>query len=252
MLVEPALAVCHISGYETCRAEFDVLKILPGMVTTTAFLLVLLMSVSQYVAISHPHAFKRLVTKRRVVGSMAIAVAYSAAFSALKASGLVHPATMFAVEVCFHATFIPFLLGTFYVVVLVALRRHTRRRFSVLFRRSVVSISDSRLSIASVDIPLIGIVERHFIRMNLLLIVTLLVCTLPSVVVLHIILSQSRLHRMTLEHQLNLAIAEYISEDVLFLKFLLDPLIFAWSTRRLWLGATFWRITRNWDRLEED
>lgn len=232
MLVESTLAICHLTEYGTCRAEMHMIQVLPPMVTNASFLIVLLMSVSQYLAISHPHTYRWLVNKRRVALALVLAVCYATAFSALKLTGLVSSNTLFTVEVCFHSTFVPFLLVTFYVMVLVALRKHTRRRYSVLFRKHNVGLGGSRLSIASVENPYIGLLERHFIRMNMLLIVTLLVCTLPSIVVLHILLN-SNSQDLSFEQQTLLAIAQDITDDVLFLKFVLDPLIFAWRVRKL-------------------
>lgn len=162
---------------------------------------------------------------------------YTTSFSILQFSRI-SKRVLLEVDIYLHASFVPFLLMLSYISMLVSLRRHMRRRKAVLFRRNKVVTGESEGSINFLPIPYsIECVERQFIRMNLSLTIVLFICTLPSIVVMHIALETKN---ASLEYQQNLAIAQKVADDILFVKFALDPFIFAWNFQkigRIWKAA---------------
>lgn len=84
--------------------------------------------------------------------------------------------------------------------------------------------------------------ERQFSRMNLCLTVVLFTCALPSIVVMYITLNAAD---ASFKQQTNLAVAQNIAGDILFVKFALDHFIFTWNFQKM---ANMWRsipLSRN-------
>ena len=236
LIVEPAFSICYLSSdLSTCRTEvMELIQFLPRLVINSSFLIVLFLSWSQFLAIVHPHLYKRVVTKLRVIVLVAIIFVYTTSFSILQFSRI-SKRVLLVIDVYLHATFIPFLLMMSYISMLLSLRRHMRRRKAVLFRRNNVIRKDQEsegpVNFLAVPYSVSSeCVERQFIQMNLSLTVVLFICTLPSIVVMHVVLRETY---ATLEYQTNLSIAQKVADDVLFIKFALDPFIFAWNFQKI-------------------
>ena len=230
LVVEPVFSVCYLGDLSTCRTVMEGIRFLPSLLINSSYLLVLFLSWSQYLAISHPHAFKRLLTKRRVTTVVAGVLTYTTSFSLLHFTRISR-VSLVAFDVSFHATFIPFVLLMSYVTVLVNLRKHMRLRQTVLFRRNNLITGDSQACIFFKTLPRsVGCVERQFISMTLMLTAVLFVCTLPSITVMHITLNGAG---ATFEQQTILAIAQKVTDIIFFSKFALDPLIFAWNVKKM-------------------
>ena len=255
LVVEPLFAVCYLGNFKICREYSMVFQILPPLFTNLSFLIILLLTWVQYLAISHPYLYKELVSKSRVIISELVVFAYSTIFVLLPFMGVPRK-TVAAIDASFHSTFIPFLLIVSYLLILTSVRRHARRRSK---RFGLVSSEPNHLSIKLKELEIskesqsdtdgsskklrrrsrrilrrhssvLRYVERQFISMNLCLIIALLVCTLPTIIVLHLTLNWKE---ATLEQEFQLNIGRLIGDDILFLKFLLDPFIFALSFRKL-------------------
>lgn len=239
LVVEPAFSICYLNNdLNTCRAEvMELIQFLPRLVMNASFLIILFLSWSQFLAVVRPHLYKQFMTKLRVTVLVAGIFLYTTSFSILQFSRI-SKRVLLEIDVYLHATFVPFLLMLSYISMLVCLRRHMRKRKAVLFRRNKVVKGDSEGSINFLPIPYsVECVERQFILMNLSLTVVLFICTLPSIVVMHIALETTN---ASLEYQTNLAIAQKVADDILFIKFALDPFIFAWNFQkigRIWKAA---------------
>lgn len=244
LVVEPAFSICYMSSYlSTCRGEIiELVQFLPRLFINSSFLLVLLLSWSHFLAIAHPHFYKRSVTKLRITVLVVGVFVYTTSFSFLHFSGI-SKRVLLRIDIFFHATFIPFLLMMSYISMLVSLRKHMRSRDAVLFRRRCdVITGESESSINVQTLPCsTDSVERQFIRMNLCLTVVLLICTLPSIVIMHVALNTTD---ATYEQQTNLGVAQKIADDILFIKFALDPFIFSWNFQKM---EKMWRymLSRN-------
>ncbi|XP_078361495.1 uncharacterized protein LOC144645830 [Oculina patagonica] len=235
LVVEPAFSICYLNNdLNTCRAE--VMELIQ-LVMNASFLIILFLSWNQFLAVVRPHLYKQFMTKLRVTVLITGIFLYTTSFSILQFSRI-SKRVLLEIDIYLHATFVPFLLMLSYISMLVCLRRHMHKRKAVFFRRNKVVKGDSEGSINFLPIPYsVECVERQFIRMNLSLTVVLFVCTLPSIVVMHIALKTTNASH---EYQTNLAIAQKVTDDILFIKFALDPFIFAWNFQqigRIWRAA---------------
>ena len=173
----------------------------------SSYIILLSLTWSQFLAISSPHKHKALVTKRRAKASLISTWAYTIAFAVLYASG-VEKTVLFKVDLYVHTTGSLLLLTIAYFCLYKAFKRHMRRLHSL--RENNLSRVNRR--------------QRQFTIVNLLLLMFVIVCTLPITVVsyLHIYHTESN------AHPLKMKIAHLLSCNMLFLKFALDPLIYAW------------------------
>ena len=242
MVVEPAFSICYMSNdLNKCKVEIvEIIQYLPRMFINCSFLIVLLQSWSHFLAIIRPHFYKRFLTKMRVIAIVTGVFMYTTGFSFLQFAGISHH-LLLMIDVYLHATAIPVILMVAYVSMLVNLRAHMRRR-DAFFTRGRCDVVSGTLENPTSTIIIEDSVERQFIRMNLCLTVVLLTCTLPSIVVMHIALNAAD---ASFKQQTNLAVAQNIAEDILFIKFALDPFIFTWNFQKM---GNMWRsisLSRN-------
>ena len=230
MVVEPAFSICYMSNdLNKCKVEIvEIIQYLPRMFINCSFLLVLLQSWSHFLAITRPHFYKHFLTKMRVIAIVTGVFMYTTGFSFLQFSGISHH-LLLLIDLYLHATAIPMILMVAYVSMLVNLRAHMRRR-DAFFKRGRCDVVSGTVENPTSTIIIEDSVERQFIRMNLCLTVVLLTCTLPSIVVMHIALNASD---ASFKQQTNLAVVQNIAEDILFIKFALDPFIFTWNFQKM-------------------
>ena len=235
LVVEPAFSICFMSSdLNTCREDImELIQFLPRLFVNSSFLLVLFLTWCHFLAVAHPHFNKHYVRKTRVTALVFGVFVYTSSFSFLQFSRI-SKNVLLLIDVFFHATTIPFVLMMSYIAILLSLRRHMRNRNVVLFRRhrDVVN-SGSEASIEVQMFPSANVestVERQFMKMNLSLVILLFICTLPSIITMHLALNTKH---ASLEEQTTLAVAQKISDDILFVKFLLEPFIFSWNFRKI-------------------
>ena len=224
MVVEPAFSLCYMSNdLNKCKVEIvEIIQYLPRMFINCSFLIVLFQSWSHFLAITRPHFYKRFLTKMRVIAIVTGVFMYTTGFCFLQFAGISHH-LLLMIDVYLHATAIPMILMVAYASMLVNLRAHMRRR-DAFCTRGRCDVIGGTLKIIEDG------VERQFIRMNLCLLVVLLTCTLPSIVVMHIALNAAD---ASFKQQTNLAVAQNIAEDILFINFALDPFIFTWNFQKM-------------------
>lgn len=132
LLVEPSFAVHYILQYmkygpQVLRVS-KLIYTIGGTISTiaisTSFVIVLAMSLSQYIAISWPHQYKAIVTARRVIRLVGISGFYFLAFSMIQFTGISRE-TFLLLDVI-HPTLISLLL----IVVLILMRRAFQKHVS--------------------------------------------------------------------------------------------------------------------------
>ena len=171
----------------------------------SSYIILLSLTWNQFLAISSPHKHKGLVTKRRAKASLILTWAYTIVFAILYG---VEKTVLFKVDLYVHTTGSLLLLTIAYFCLYKAFKRHMRR---------LHSLKENNLSRVNRR-------QRQFTTVNLLLLIFVIVCSLPITVVsyLHIYHTESN------THPLKMKIAHLLSCNMLFLKFALDPLIYAW------------------------
>lgn len=231
LVVEPAFSICYISSdLNTCRDDImELVQFLPRLFVNSSFLLVLSLTWCHFLAVARPHFYKHHVTKTRVTALVFGIFVYTLSFSFLQFSRI-SKKVLLLIDVSLHATLIPSVLMMSYIAILLSLRKHMRDRNVVLFRRHGGEANIGSKS--SVDVQMFpsanteSAVERQFMKMNLSLVILLFICALPAIITMHMAFNTKL---ATVEEQTTLAVAQKIADDILFVKFLLEPFVFSWN-----------------------
>ncbi|CAH3171483.1 unnamed protein product, partial [Porites lobata] len=181
----------------------------------SSYIILLLFTWSQFTAINFPFKHKVLVTKSRVIASVILTWVYTVLFAILSASRVAETAFL-KMDLYFHTTGSLLLLTVGYLCLYRAFKTQIRRLHSwkanhFLGKGQGVHRNNRR--------------ERQFTIVNLLLLTFVISCSLPVTVFFYLQYHWKDLTRLEL---LRLHLAGLFSADVLFLKFALDPLIYAW------------------------
>ncbi|CAH3022553.1 unnamed protein product, partial [Porites evermanni] len=181
----------------------------------SSYIILLLFTWSQFTAINFPFKHKVLVTKSRVIASVILTWVYTVMFAILSASRVAETAFL-KMDLYFHTTGSLLLLNVGYFCLYRAFKTQMRRLHSwkanhFLGKGQGVHRNNRR--------------ERQFTIVNLLLLTFVISCSLPVTVFFYLQYHWKDLTRLEL---LRLHLAGLFSNDVLFLKFALDPLIYAW------------------------
>ena len=180
----------------------------------SSYIILLFFTWSQFTAINFPHKHRVFVTKKRVIGSVILTWVYSTAFALLPLTK-VPENTFWKIDLYFHTTGCLFFLAVAYFCLYKAFRRQVRRLHSLKSNNTLARQQQRRGTRR----------ERQFTVVNLLLLTFVISCTVPTAVVSYLFLHWDK---QNLFRNLKLQIANVIASDVLFLKFALDPLIYAW------------------------
>ena len=186
-----------------------------------SFLLVLGLILTQYIAITHPHHYRSVVTTRRVLACVGFSLAYFTGFILLQFVGVVQ-ANLFQVDLHLHSTLITFLL-----ILGSAMLLRSFRRFAKESRR----LGDLRNREHQVEGGYAGkprtnrISEKQFTIVTLILSGILIVCSLPHLITVHM---KFYTKQETLQERLDLFAAITIADEMMFVKVALDAFIYAW------------------------
>lgn len=185
-----------------------------GATMNSSYIILLLFTWSQFTAISFPHKHRLFITRKRVMGSVILTWLYSTAFALLPLMQ-VPETTFWKIDLYFHTTGSLLLLAVAYFSLYKAFRRQVRRLHSLKSNNTLARQQRRRGNRR----------ERQFTVVNLLLLTFVISCTVPTAVVSYLFLHWDNKNPF---RNLKLQIANLLATDVLFLKFALDPLIYAW------------------------
>ena len=232
LVQEPIYATCFMLLYfqhpstKKCVPFLDTGRYFGAFAMTASFLIVLAFTVTQYIVISSPLKYGRMVTKKKVLISVAAIYLYSATFWCLHLMG-VSPYVQAIMELFIHSYLLPIINIAFYMLL------HYVMRKKMTARKSLQGQTEKAESGKQTQ------VQRNFVRVNLMLLAVLIVCNTPSTVVSTI--------RLFMEDNKNVPsaknlIANLMVDNVLYLKFLLDPFVYAW--RMVKYREAFYRSIR--------
>ena len=189
--------------------------ILSSITMNVSFLTILFLSWTQFIAITFPHRHKQLVTTRRVVASMCGIWTYSLLFSCTLLMGM--PEKMFQkLDVFVNLSLINILVLVSYIALQVSYRRQIARLIPA--QNNEIRIADTSELRRKKD-------QKHFVVVSLLLAICLLVFIAPVTIMWYVTLYWTP---KTFEEQVKATIANIIVDTSLFMKFLIDPFIYAW------------------------
>lgn len=226
LVPEPMVTSCyfliyhgHPSAVTRCPKMFKNAGIVAAITTNSSFLIVMAFTFAQYVAVAFPLKYKRLISVRKTLICVSIIWLYTTLFEVMSRTIGVRQEVLEKVDLYLHSTFSLLFTIITYVLLQTAFRKQMRERSATLHTTNTVSMSAPQLESPRKQ-KRKPLVERNFIRLNFLLIVIWLVCALPSAILWYIYLYAG-------ESQ-NLFVVRVIADNTLYLKFVLDPFLFAW------------------------
>lgn len=214
--VDPLFAYFYFKLYKDTFNDEDynrTLKLagfLSGITMNVSCLTILSLSWMQFIAITFPHRHKQLVTTKRVVACVCVIWVYSLLFSCSFLLGIPEKIIQ-KIDVFFNLSFTNFLVLLSYI----ALHISYRRQVSRLSPWQIDGTSEYRRKRD----------QKHFVVVSLLLATCLLIFVVPVTVMWYLTLYW---RPETYEAQIKATMANITIDTTLFLKFLIDPFIYAW------------------------
>lgn len=233
LIPEPVVISCYFMMYNDptsqsrCTKAFDVGSYLVAITTNTSYFIVLAFTLVQYVAVAFPFKFQILITRPKIVACVAGLFSYATLFEITRAVGAPKE-VMFKIDLFLHSTVSLLLTIITYLLLQRAFGKQMKHRRATLTTTNTAVSEDSPKTSRASRAPRSSkrtqqmLIEKNFVRLNLMLIVILLVCSQPSAIFWYIYLYSDE------ETKPNLLTARVIADNTLYLKFLLDPFLFAW------------------------
>ena len=149
---------------------------------TASFLIVFAFTVTQYIVVSSPLNYGRLITKKKVLISITVIYLYSAIFWCLHLMG-VSSNVQIMMDSFIHNYFSVFVTIAFYILL------HREMKKKITAGKSLQSQTGKRNTSNHIKL------ERNFVRVNFLLLAVLIACNTPSAVIsCHIISCGATVH----------------------------------------------------------
>ena len=246
LTVEPFFASYYFADFSDFRRKpsesYQLIHMVGRIISTiaisTSFFVVLALSTSQYIAVTHPHRFKKIISRNRVLGSLAFSFAYITIFSMLQFTKI-DLNTYYKVDLIIHPTLISVVLVVVHVLLYTSFNRHLKLSSSLRSKTSLDQKSAEKRNSCRKKHH-----DRQFTVMTFYLTAILLVSASFHTIVLYVFLFKEP--RSQVEN-INIHIALRISDLMLFVKVALDIFIYAWrlpTYRRALRCTLFPRPTR--------
>ena len=221
---QPMYATCFIMMYirhpdtrPTCTPLLEIGQTISLAAINASFIIVLAFTITQYIVVISPLNHARKVTKTRVIICVLAIYVYVALFS-------VAPRTGVAIDIqrkidnIFHSICLIYLTIIFYILLYIAFKKKMAASKSLR--------EDNKTRNGCTNERQTG-VERKFIIVNFLLIAILFLTSQPSAMLWII-----RLHSRENVDTPKVLIINLMVDNALYLKFLLDPFVYAWRIRK--------------------
>lgn len=228
VLVDPIFSYFYFQVFkdQLRREDYNWLLKLGGTVSSLtmniSFLTILLLSGTQFIAITYPHRHKVLITKKRVVICVVCIWVYSILYSASLLMGIPEDISI-KLGVFLNLTFIHFLVLVSYIALYVSYRRQLSSGFEA-FRVNFASPSGNTNATEKLRKS-----QRQPVVACLLLTTCLVIFVTPVTVMWYVTLYWKP---KTHDQLVKSTIANVVVDAILFVKFLIDPFIYAWRLPR--------------------
>ena len=234
LVPEPMVTTCYFMHYnqhpklDHCPEIFEKAGIVAAITTNASFFIVMAFTFAQYIAVAFPLKYKRLISVRKTIACVTIILLYATLFEVSRTIGVPRE-VLEKVDLHLHSTFSLLFTIIIYLLLQRAFRKQMAERSATLNTTNTVSVvstegRDSSPAGREQKPKRKPVVERNFVRLNLLLIAILLVCSQPSAILWYVYLYAGE----NTKKSQTLFVVRVIAENTLYLKFLLDPFVFAW------------------------
>ncbi|KAJ7353807.1 hypothetical protein OS493_032080 [Desmophyllum pertusum] len=217
---EPINATCFLMMYlghpdtvSTCVPLLDVAQTVSVAAMNASFFIVLAFTVTQYIVVISPLKYARSVTKTHVVICVAAIYSYAILFSLSPLMGVPKEIQQKIDNIC-HSIAMIYLTIVFYILLYIAFKKKMAASKSL---REDGNTQDGGRNNRQTG------VERKFIIVNFLLIAILFLTSQPSAMLWIV-----RLYSADTPISPKVLIVHLMVDNVLYLKFLLDPFVYAW------------------------
>ena len=217
---EPVYATCFIMMYTkhpdtsyTCPKLLSVGQTISIASMNCSFLIVLAFTFTQYVVVISPLNYAQNVTKRRVIICVLAIYVYSALFSVLPEMGVSEDAQQ-KIDNTFHSICLIYFTVIIYILLFIAFKKKMAASMSL---REDKKTNDGSKDDRRTD------VERKFIAVNFLLIAILFLTSQPAAM-----FWIAKLYSSEDPNSPKFLIINLMVDNLLYLKFLLDPFVYAW------------------------
>ena len=229
LLVEPMFAVFFFAKYSKQSGDVNpllgrVAGFLSTVLLTSSFLLVLALTVSQYIAITYPHKYKHVVTARRVLLFIGLTWLYFVLFSTLPFTGLSRK-VYYNIDLFLHTILISFLLVIAHVFLYKSYRRFLEQSRTLQNQMALTRAGNNPDSAEQEKRKN----DQNFTAATLLLSAVLVLSAVPHVVAFCFFLYTKP---ETVAEEVRVNIALRIGDIVLFLKVAFNTFIYAWRLPR--------------------
>ena len=217
---EPAYATCFIMMYArhpdtryTYPKLLSVRRTISIASMNCSFLIVLAFTFTQYVVVISPLNYAQNVTKRRVIICILAIYVYSVLFSVLPEMGVSADAQR-KIDNTFHSICLIYFTVIIYILLFIAFKKKMAASKSL---REDKKTNDGSKDDRRTD------VERKFITVNFLLIAILFLTSEPAAM-----FWIAKLYSSEDPNSAKFLIINLMVDNLLYLKFLLDPFVYAW------------------------
>ena len=240
LLVEPFFAMHFFCRYfHACtqfhaiwRTLFIVASVLSTASLNSSFVMVLMLSAVQLIAIKWPYRYKMWVKKKTVITCVVITWVYFGVFSLLPILG-VDQQVFFQINLTLHSTLVSVVLAFVQILVYRAFRSHLRHqsiinRYPFLLNPVHSAAFRQRYNLKNhlaKKQTRCKLFDRNFIIMTFYLAAVLLFSAFPHIAVFYVFLYKET---GSLKEEMYLNISLRITDLLLFTKVAADAFIFAW------------------------
>ena len=217
---QPMYATCFIMMYtrhpdtvKTCNSLLKIGLTMSLTAMNASFLIVLAFTVTQYIVVISPLNHARKVTKTRVIICVLAIYVYVILFSVCPEMGVPRDIQQ-KIDNTFHSIALIYLTIIFYILLYIAFKKKMAASKSLREDRNKQEEGQNERQTG---------VERKFIIVNFLLIAILFLTSQPSAMLWIV-----RLYSNEDADSPKVLIVNLWFDNVLYLKFLLDPFVYAW------------------------
>ena len=217
LVQEPIYAACFMLLYfqspsaNKCPPFMAFGKQFVSTTMTVSFIIVFAFTLTQYIVVSSPLKYARLVTKKKVLIGIATIYVYSTVFWCLPLMGL-SAQYVEMLDLIVHN----YVLVVSTVILYILLHRLMKKKMAA--GNSLQGQETSREDSKHTQ------VQRSFVRVNFMLLAVLIMCAMPPAVMWTIVTSRGK----ALVPSVSLLIGQLMSDNLLYLKSLLNPIVYAW------------------------
>ncbi|KAL9960815.1 hypothetical protein ACROYT_G034319 [Oculina patagonica] len=217
---QPMYATCFIMMYlghpdtaSICIPLLETGRTIAVAAMNASFLIVLAFTITQYIVVISPLKHARKVTKKRVIICVLVIYVYSILFSVSPRMGIPLDIAQ-KIDNTFHSISLIYLTIIFYILLYIAFKKKMAASKNL---QEDSNTQDERKNGRQTG------VERKFIIVNFLLIAILFLASQPSAMLW--------IYRLYSNEDVNspkVLIVNLMVDNILYLKFLLDPFVYAW------------------------